>query len=88
MVDHQARFLIEGFLLGLSTGHICLATCGPIYAPYLMSYMRRPVRYVTAVLEISLGRFITYILVGAIAGIFGRQVTDLVQVFSICSDRK
>ena len=77
MVNHQARFLVEGFLLGLSTGHICLATCGPVYAPYLMSYMRRPVRYVTAVFEISLGRFITYILIGAIAGIFGRQVSDL-----------
>jgi sulfite exporter TauE/SafE len=76
MVD-QVRFLTEGFMLGLATGHICMATCGPVYAPFLMSYMRTPVRYITAVLELSLGRFITYILIGAIAGIFGRQVSDL-----------
>jgi sulfite exporter TauE/SafE len=73
----QTRFLAEGFSLGLSTGYVCLATCGPIYAPFLMQYDRAPVRYVLAVLELSLGRFITYLLVGALAGLLGHRVSDL-----------
>jgi sulfite exporter TauE/SafE len=71
------RFLAEGFTLGLATGPVCLATCGPVYAPFLMVQSRSALRYVTAVLELSAGRFITYLFVGAIAGAFGRQVTDL-----------
>ncbi len=73
----RARFLIEGGTLGLSTGYLCLATCGPIYAPFLMQYAQAPLRYVAGVLELSLGRFIAYLLVGAIAGFFGRNVSEL-----------
>jgi len=73
----QARYLIEGGTLGLSTGYLCLATCGPIYAPFLMQYAHAPMRYVAGVLELSLGRFAAYLLVGAIAGFFGRNVSEL-----------
>jgi sulfite exporter TauE/SafE len=72
-----SRFLAEGFSLGLATGPICLATCGPVYAPFLMQHNRAPLRYVLVVLELSLGRFITYLLVGALAGILGHRVSDL-----------
>lgn len=73
----QARYLIEGCTLGLSTGYLCLATCGPIYAPFLMQYAKAPLRYVMAVLELSAGRFAAYLLVGAIAGFFGRHVPEI-----------
>jgi sulfite exporter TauE/SafE len=73
----QLRFLTEGFALGIATGPVCLATCGPVYAPFLMAKNLTALRYVTALIELSAGRFITYLLVGAIAGAFGRQVTEL-----------
>jgi sulfite exporter TauE/SafE len=71
------RLFSEGFALGISTGFACLATCGPIYSAYLMQQNRTPWRYVTAVLEMSLGRFVTYLLIGAIAGLIGTQVSEL-----------
>lgn len=67
--------LSEGFALGLATGTTCLATCGPIYAPYLMQKGRGPFASVLALLEISAGRFITYVLVGGLAGYFGSSVS-------------
>jgi sulfite exporter TauE/SafE len=71
------RFFLEGIMLGLATGHICLATCGPVYASYLMQENRTNLRYLTSILEMSAGRFVTYISIGAIAGAFGRQIADL-----------
>jgi sulfite exporter TauE/SafE len=66
--------LTEGFLLGLATGTACLATCGPIYAPFLMQYDRGLSKSVLALLEISAGRFLTYALVGAVAGLLGSGI--------------
>jgi sulfite exporter TauE/SafE len=66
--------LLQGFLLGLATGTTCLATCGPVYAPYLMQYSRSLPKSLLAVLELSAGRFISYLVVGAAAGLLGRQV--------------
>lgn len=66
--------LTEGFLLGLATGTTCLATCGPVYAPYLMQYDRSLPKSLLAILELSAGRFLSYLVVGAAAGILGRRV--------------
>jgi sulfite exporter TauE/SafE len=66
--------LTEGFLLGLATGTTCLATCGPVYVPYLMQYNRTLPKSLLAILELSAGRFVSYIAVGAAAGLIGRQV--------------
>jgi sulfite exporter TauE/SafE len=66
--------LSEGFLLGIATGTTCLATCGPIYAPYLMQYDRGLKASLLALLEISGGRFITYLLVGAAAGLLSKSL--------------
>lgn len=70
------QYFTEGFVLGITTGHICLATCGPIYSSFLMQKNQTAFRYFTATLEISLGRFITYIIVGAIAGLLGQQISE------------
>jgi sulfite exporter TauE/SafE len=64
----------EGFMLGLSTGISCLATCGPVYAPYLMQYERDLVKNLFVICELSAGRFFAYIIVGAAAGVIGRQL--------------
>jgi sulfite exporter TauE/SafE len=66
--------LAQGFLLGLATGTTCLATCGPVYAPYLMQYDRSLPKSLLVVLELSAGRFISYLIVGAAAGLLGRQI--------------
>jgi sulfite exporter TauE/SafE len=66
--------LAEGFLLGLATGTTCLATCGPVYAPYMMQYDRTLPKSLLVILELSAGRFISYLAVGAAAGLLGRQV--------------
>ena len=66
--------MTQGFLLGLATGTTCLATCGPVYAPYLMQYGRSLPKSLLAVLELSAGRFFSYLVVGAAAGLLGRQV--------------
>jgi sulfite exporter TauE/SafE len=66
--------LAEGFLLGLATGTSCLATCGPVYAPYLMQYERNLLKSLLAICELSAGRFLSYLIVGALAGMLGRHV--------------
>jgi sulfite exporter TauE/SafE len=66
--------LAEGFLLGLTTGTTCLATCGPVYTPYLAQYSRTLPKSLLAILELSAGRFISYLVVGAAAGLIGKHV--------------
>lgn len=75
------QYFTEGFVLGITTGHICLATCGPIYSSFLMQKNHTAFRYFTATLEISLGRFITYLLVGALAGLLGQQISDTYRIY-------
>jgi sulfite exporter TauE/SafE len=70
------QYFTEGFMLGITTGHICLVTCGPVYSTFLMQKNHTPFRYFTATLEISLGRFITYLMIGAIAGLLGQQISE------------
>jgi len=64
----------EGFLLGLAAGTSCLATCGSVYAPYLMQYNRTLPQSLLAIGELSVGRFITYLIIGAAAGMLGSHV--------------
>ncbi len=71
------QYLTEGFLLGLATGHVCIATCGPIYTPFLMQRQFNLVQSLVALLKISAGRFITYLLFGIIAGLLGQQIGQL-----------
>jgi sulfite exporter TauE/SafE len=66
--------LVEGFVLGLSTGISCLATCGPVYTPYLMQYDRNLVKNLLVICELSAGRFLAYMVVGAAAGLFGKHI--------------
>jgi len=63
--------LLEGFLLGLSLGTTCLVTCLPIYLPYLTSEDNSLKRSLLKVLEISAGRFVPYLLFGALTGWLG-----------------
>ena len=69
--------LVEGFALGLGTGTACIATCAPIYLPWLMSENKSLYRSLGKLMEISAGRFVSYIAFGALAGYFGSSITPL-----------
>jgi len=61
----------EGILLGLSTGTICLAYCGPVLIPYLMGENKTiTTNFVYVSLFLS-GRLLAYMVIGLIAGIAG-----------------
>lgn len=74
---NTAQYISEGFLLGLATGHLCLATCGPIYAPYLIQKEKNAKSGFRTVMEISVGRFISYALFGLIAGYLGLKISGI-----------
>lgn len=70
--------IIEGFLLGVATGHLCVATCGPVYAPFLMQKEQGGVKgSLMMVLKISGGRFLAYALFGLVAGALGREISGV-----------
>ncbi|OQY39121.1 MAG: hypothetical protein B6226_02505 [Candidatus Cloacimonetes bacterium 4572_65] len=71
------KTLIEGFTLGFSTGSICLVSCTPIYLPYLVSEKRSFAKNLFKVLEISLGRFFSYIVFGLMAGWIGSNIATI-----------
>ncbi len=71
------QILIEGFILGLSTGTICLMTCAPIYLPYLISEDRKLSKGILTIMEISVGRFFSYLAFGAVAGYTGAQISSI-----------
>ena len=73
--------LIEGFLLGLSTGTICLVTCTPIYLPYLLTEKRQLKKSLLAVFQISIGRFFSYAAFGAAAGFTGSKIVGIDRTF-------
>ncbi len=65
--------LYEGILLGLGTGPVCLAYCGPVLLPYLLGENQNISKnffYVTLFLT---GRLSAYIAIGLIAGFAGKM---------------
>jgi len=75
------KTLIEGLLLGFSTGTICLFTCTPIYLPYLLTEERKLLKSLIAVGEISVGRFVSYLAFGAAAGFAGAKISAVNREF-------
>ncbi len=69
--------LINGLLLGLSTGIFCLSYCIPIYVPLLLTEERNKIQIWWVFLKFTLGRLIAYIIFGAIVGWAGSQLTGV-----------
>jgi sulfite exporter TauE/SafE len=61
----------SGFLLGLSTGVVCLAYCGPVLIPYLMGEGRDIKGIIGSIFLFLAGRLLAYLLVGVLSGIAG-----------------
>lgn len=70
-------YIAEGALLGLATGPLCLASCGPVYATYLMQKNRTTLQSCVTLLQISAGRFVTYLIFGCAAGALGTKIALL-----------
>ena len=66
------RLVIEGWLLGLSTGPYCLGACAPFMVPFLFAEGRPTWRGNLSILgEFLLGRFLAYLVFGALVGWIG-----------------
>jgi len=61
----------EGFILGLSTGAVCIAYCGPVLVPYLMGEGKSALKNTVIVALFLSGRLAAYLLVGILAGFLG-----------------
>jgi sulfite exporter TauE/SafE len=75
--NKMANPLVIGLALGLATGPLCLVSCGPVYAPFLMQKSRGTLQSVGTLLQISAGRLLTYLLIGLAAGALGKQIATL-----------
>jgi sulfite exporter TauE/SafE len=66
----------EGFILGLSTGAVCVAYCGPVLLPFILGE-GTTVRQNTISVGLFLGgRLAAYILVGVFAGVLGMTLVQ------------
>jgi sulfite exporter TauE/SafE len=63
--------LSAGLILGLSTGVVCLAYCGPVLIPFLMGEGNTIYGNTGTVILFLAGRLIAYILIGILAGTVG-----------------
>ncbi|MBN1790182.1 MAG: sulfite exporter TauE/SafE family protein [Bacteroidales bacterium] len=64
----------SGFILGLSTGVVCLAYCGPVLIPYLMGEGKGIYKNIGSVSLFLLGRLAAYLLVGILTGMIGHVI--------------
>jgi sulfite exporter TauE/SafE len=76
-MENPLLYIAEGFALGLATGPMCLVSCGPVYAPYLMQKSRSTLQSVVTLIQLFAGRFLTYLLIGLAAGALGTQIASL-----------
>lgn len=67
-------YLVQGWLLGIATGTTCLSTCLPVYLPYLLTEERTGSQSFRVVMEITCGRFLSYLAFGAIFGFVGSRL--------------
>ena len=65
---------ISGWSLGIATGTTCLATCAPIYIPYLLAEERNDKQSFKITFLITLGRFLSYTIFGAVFGFAGSKI--------------
>ncbi len=69
-------YLVEAFLLGLSTGPVCLAYCAPILVPLIVSEeeQHKYSRTLRLLGLFLLGRFGGYLSVGLVTGLLGSRI--------------
>jgi len=68
--------MTQGFLLGLSTGVVCVAYCGPVLLPYLMAESRGLRRSYLMVAVFLAGRLTAYLITALLAGLIGQSIVQ------------
>jgi len=63
--------MLQGFLLGLSTGTTCLAYCAPVLVPYLLGEGKSIRQTAWTLSRFMLGRLLGYLLFAVIASLAG-----------------
>ncbi|MHC1761648.1 MAG: sulfite exporter TauE/SafE family protein [Negativicutes bacterium] len=69
--------MLQGFLLGLSTGATCLAYCSPVLVPYLLGEGKSIRQTAWTLSQFMLGRLLGYILFAVFAWLAGYYVSTL-----------
>ena len=67
-------FIVNGFLLGLTTGVFCLTWCIPALLPLILSKGRKIKQSFFIFLKFTFGRLIGYILFGGLVGYLGLAI--------------
>ena len=71
--------IIKAFLLGLSTGALCLGYCSPVFVPLMLAEQREGFyRKLIPFLQFTLGRFTAYMTFGLMVGWMGSLVVEKV----------
>lgn len=70
----MTEVIINGVMLGLSTGISCLGYCSPLFVPYLLSEKTEFKTNVLRVSEFLSGRLLAYILWGFMIGKFSDYI--------------
>jgi sulfite exporter TauE/SafE len=71
--------MLQGFLLGLSTGTTCLAYCAPVLVPYLLGEATSIRQTAWTLSRFMLGRLLGYLLVAVIAWLAGNSLGMLTE---------
>lgn len=68
------NLIINGLILGLSTGIFCLTYCLPVFTPLAMTGKGTMKDGFATLIKFSLGRFFGYLLFGALVGWLGLTI--------------
>ncbi len=69
--------MMQGFLLGLSTGITCLAYCSPVLVPYLLGEGKSIRQTASTLSQFLLGRLLGYLLFAVFAWLAGYYLSSL-----------
>ncbi len=64
----------SGFLLGLGTGAVCLAYCGPVIVPFIMGEGKTISGNMVSLALFLTGRLLAYLLIGLLVGLLGNTL--------------
>lgn len=70
------EIIIQPFLTGLSVGVFCFTYCAPFVAPFIVAEKRETKKNFSLVLQFIGGRFLGYVLFGAIFGYLGEKISS------------
>jgi sulfite exporter TauE/SafE len=78
---------LKGFMLGLASGTVCVAYCGPVLIPYLLGRGQNILRNLVTILHFMAGRLAGYLLFAIAAWAAGlavvRNLTNQGAIFGI-----